>query len=100
MATDTKICDKKILKTKSLVERALCTYQCQARGGGGRATHGNLTVMYIPREGLLIGHHVPRVGIFGTVDILDNGEGLDMTVDMKEVQLLLFCNFAFFKKKQ
>ena len=29
------------------------------RGGGGgvRATHGNLTVAYIPRVGILIGHH-------------------------------------------
>ena len=37
----------------------LCTYQCQARGGGGggRANHGNLTVAYIPRVGILIGHH-------------------------------------------
>ena len=26
-------------------------------GGGGRATHGNLTVAYIPRVGILIGHH-------------------------------------------
>ena len=25
--------------------------------GGGQATHGNLTVMYIPRVGILIGHH-------------------------------------------
>ena len=25
--------------------------------GGGRATHGNLTVMHIPRVGILIGHH-------------------------------------------
>ena len=27
------------------------------RGGGGRATHGNLTVACIPRVGILIGHH-------------------------------------------
>ena len=27
------------------------------RGGGGRETHGNLTVAYIPRVGILIGHH-------------------------------------------
>ena len=26
-------------------------------GGGGRATHGNLTLAYIPRVGILIGHH-------------------------------------------
>ena len=26
-------------------------------GGGGWATHGNLTVVYIPRVGILIGHH-------------------------------------------
>ena len=26
-------------------------------GGGGRKTHGNLTVAYIPRVGILIGHH-------------------------------------------
>ena len=26
-------------------------------GGGGRATHGNLTVACIPRVGILIGHH-------------------------------------------
>ena len=26
-------------------------------GGGGRATHGNLTVAYIPRVEILIGHH-------------------------------------------
>ena len=39
------------------VEKELCTYQCQARGGGGgRATHGNLIVAYIPRAGILIGH--------------------------------------------
>ena len=25
--------------------------------GGGRATHGNLTVACIPRVGILIGHH-------------------------------------------
>ena len=30
MATDTKICAKKILKTKSLVERALCIAQIEA----------------------------------------------------------------------
>ena len=40
----------------------LCTYQFQARGrkgggGGGRATHGNLTVACISRVGILIGHH-------------------------------------------
>ena len=46
-------------------------------GGGGRATHGNLTVTYIPRVGILIGHHVPRVGNFGMVAILDNGESLE-----------------------
>ena len=37
----------------------LCTYQCQGReweGGRGRATHGNLTVAYIPRVWILIGH--------------------------------------------
>ena len=27
-------------------------------GGEGRATHGNLTVAYISRVGILIGHHV------------------------------------------
>ena len=27
-------------------------------GGDGRATHGNLTVAYIPRVRILIGHHV------------------------------------------
>ena len=26
-------------------------------GGGGWATHGNLIVVYIPRVGILIGHH-------------------------------------------
>ena len=26
-------------------------------GGGGLATHGNLTVAYIPRVGILTGHH-------------------------------------------
>ena len=26
------------------------------RGGGGRATHGNLTVTHIPRVGILMGH--------------------------------------------
>ena len=26
-------------------------------GGGGRSTHGNLTVACIPRVGILIGHH-------------------------------------------
>ena len=26
-------------------------------GGGGLATDGNLTVAYIPRVGILIGHH-------------------------------------------
>ena len=26
-------------------------------GGGGRATHGNLTVTYIPRVGIWVGHH-------------------------------------------
>ena len=32
----------------------------EGRGGGsgGRANHGNLTVAYIPRVGILIGHHV------------------------------------------
>ena len=30
------------------------------RGGGGAV--GNLTVTYIPRVGILIGHHSPRVG--------------------------------------
>ena len=60
-------------------------------GGGDRATHGNLTVTYIPRVGILIGHHVPMVGNFGMVTILDNSR--------KEVhQLLLFCNFAVFSQ--
>ena len=40
--------------------------------GGGRSTHGNLTVTYIPRVGILIGHHFPRVENFGMVAILDN----------------------------
>ena len=38
-------------------ELNLCTYQCQAQGGGGRATQWNLTVTYIPGVGILIGHH-------------------------------------------
>ena len=53
-------------------------------GGGGRATHGNLTVTYIPRVAILIGHHVSRVGNFGMVAILDNGES-------KVNHLLMFC---------
>ena len=41
------------------LNKTLCTYQCQARGrgGGGRATHGNLTVTHIPRVGILTWHH-------------------------------------------
>jgi len=34
---------------------------------------------YIPKVGILIGHHVPRVGNFGMVAILDNGESLEMS---------------------
>ena len=41
-----------------------CTLSCNAPisvkpggGGGGRATHGNLTVASTPRVGILIGHH-------------------------------------------
>ena len=49
-------------------------------GDGGRATHGNLTVTYIPRVGILIGHHVPKVGNFGIVPILDNVENLEMSI--------------------
>ena len=33
------------------------TINVKPEGGGGRATHGNLTVTYIPRVGILIGHH-------------------------------------------
>ena len=32
-------------------------------GGGGRATHENLTVAYIPRVGILIGHHAVDLSI-------------------------------------
>ena len=71
--------------------------------GGGRATHGNLTVTYIPRVGILIGHNVPRVGNFGMVAILDNGESLEtisakvlFTSSRKEGNhLLLFCDQCF-----
>ena len=35
----------------------LSTSSPRGGGGGGRATHGNLTVTYIPRVGILIGHH-------------------------------------------
>ena len=31
--------------------------------GGGRATHGNLTATYIPRVGILMGHHTPDLSI-------------------------------------
>ena len=37
------------LKESRSCEDFLSTYQCQARGGRGRATHGNLTVTHIPR---------------------------------------------------
>ena len=57
------------------------------RGGGGRSTHENLPVTYIPRVGILIGHHVPSVGNFGMVPILDN-----TVCYRKEVNhLLMFC---------
>ena len=51
-------------------------------GGGGRATHGNLTVRSAPRVGILIIHDVPGVGNFDNVAILisgESGEGLEMT---------------------
>ena len=62
------------------------------RGEEGRATHGNLTVMYmyIPRVGILIGHHVPRMGNFGMVTILDNRESLEMSRHLGKY-LLMFC---------
>ena len=41
---------------------------------------GNFTVTYIPRVGILIGHHVPKVGNFGMVPILDNMENLEMSI--------------------
>ena len=34
---------------------------------------------YVPRVGILIGHHVPRVANFHMVAILDNGESLEMS---------------------
>ena len=58
-------------------------------GGGGRATHGNLTVTYIPRVGILIRHHVPRVGNFGMVAILDNGESLE-TISAKVLNTICY----------
>ena len=42
---------------RSTKDVLLCTYQCQAQGEGGPATHGNLTVTYLPRVGILIGNH-------------------------------------------
>ena len=61
--------------------------------GGGRATHGNLTVAYIPRVGILIGHHVPRVGNFGMVTILDNGESLEMSRHLGKYPEGIWMNF-------
>ena len=57
--------------TTCVVSLSLCTYQCQARvgevgGGGGRATHGNLTVTYIPRVRILIGHHAFDLSILNS----------------------------------
>ena len=43
--------------TKVLVNAPINVKPEGGKGGGGRATHGNLTVMYIPRVGILIGHH-------------------------------------------
>ena len=62
-----KICFKIIfLQVQCFMCALIGVYQCETRGGGGgggggesgaRATHGNLTVAYIPRVGILIGHH-------------------------------------------
>ena len=45
-------------------ESRLCTYQCQAGGGGGRAWGGDLIVFVGPRVGHLTDLVLPGEGIF------------------------------------
>lgn len=61
--------------------------------GWGRATHGNLAVTYIPRVGILSGHYVPRVGNFGMVAIVDNGESLEMSRHLGKYPGGIWMNF-------
>ena len=62
-------------------------------GGGSRATHGNLTVTYIPKVGILIRHHVPGVRNFGMVAIFDNGESLEMSRHLGKYPEGIWMNF-------
>jgi len=47
----------------------------------------------IPGVGILIGHHVPRVGNFGMVAILDNGESLEMSRHLGKYPQGIWMNF-------
>ena len=49
---------------RSLVYTALCTYQCNAGGGGGRARGGDLIVFVVPGVGHLTDVVLPGEGIF------------------------------------
>ena len=60
-----------------------------------RSTHGNLPVTYIPRGGILIGHHVPSMGNFGMVAILDNTVCYIYSSRKQGNHLLLFCDQCF-----
>ena len=60
------------------------------RAGKG-STHGNLTVTYIPRVGIFIGHLFPRVGNFGIVAVLDNTVCYIFSSRKEGNHLLMFC---------
>ena len=47
-----------------LLHGALCTYQCNAGGGGGRAWGGDLIVFVVPGVGHLTDVVLPGEGIF------------------------------------
>ena len=62
--------------SENLDSRCLCTYQCKAGGGGGRAWGGDLIVSVVPGVGHLTDLVLPGEGIFESfsspdVDIFD-----------------------------
>ena len=55
--TQTKISQKRDSVWQPMLFKYITHLKPEGGGGGVRATHGNLTVTYIPRVGILIGHH-------------------------------------------
>ena len=49
---------------RATLYRILCTYQCKAGGGGGRAWGGDLIVSVVPGVGHLTDLVLPGEGIF------------------------------------